>query len=171
MKFGLDSFKVVVQMGQKSKDDGSLPFSGSNQAVREGIKGYLDNVSNRVSPNFELNEKIIQKLSNEGHLIGIDKDENAISLCKKRLNSSRFTKISLFNDSFVNAKTLLARIGVKEVNGFLLDLGMSSMQLDSPIRGFSFSSKSSNEKSSEGLAYARVKVHSVSSSFPVRVKT
>ena len=87
-------------------------------------------------------EKIIQKLSNKGHLIGIDKDENAISLCKKRLNSSRFTKISLFNDSFVNAKTLLARIGVKEVNGFLLDLGMSSMQLDSPIRGFSFNSKS-----------------------------
>lgn len=87
-------------------------------------------------------EKIIQKLSNDGHLIGIDKDENAISLCKKRLNSSRFTKISLFNDSFVNAKTLLARIGVKEVNGFLLDLGMSSMQLDSPIRGFSFNSKS-----------------------------
>ena len=87
-------------------------------------------------------EKIIQKLSNEGHLIGIDKDENAISLCKKRLNSSRFTKISLFNDSFVNAKKLLARIGVKEVNGFLLDLGMSSMQLDSPIRGFSFNSKS-----------------------------
>ena len=65
MKFGLDSFKVVVQMGQKSKDDGSLPFSGSNQAVREGIKGYLDNVSNRVSPNFELNEKIIQKLPKE----------------------------------------------------------------------------------------------------------
>ena len=31
-------------------------------------------------------EKIIQKLSNEGHLVGIDKDENAISLCKKRLN-------------------------------------------------------------------------------------
>ena len=87
-------------------------------------------------------EKIIQKLSNEGHLIGIDKDENAISLCKKRLNSSRFTKISLFNDTFVNAKTLLAKIGVKEVNGFLLDLGMSSMQLDSPIRGFSFNSKS-----------------------------
>jgi len=87
-------------------------------------------------------EKIIQKLSNKGHLIGIDKDENAISLCKKRLNSSRFTKISLFNDTFVNAKTLLAKIGVKEVNGFLLDLGMSSMQLDSPIRGFSFNSKS-----------------------------
>ncbi|MAV70516.1 MAG: hypothetical protein CMG04_07230 [Candidatus Marinimicrobia bacterium] len=87
-------------------------------------------------------EKIIQKLSTEGHLIGIDKDENAISLCKKRLNSSRFTKISLFNDSFVNAKTLFEKIGVKKVNGFLLDLGMSSMQLDSPIRGFSFNSKS-----------------------------
>ena len=87
-------------------------------------------------------EKIIQKLSTEGHLIGIDKDENAISLCKKRLNSSRFTKISLFNDTFVNAKTLFEKIGVKKVNGFLLDLGMSSMQLDSPIRGFSFNSKS-----------------------------
>ena len=51
-------------------------------------------------------EKIIQKLSGEGHLIGIDRDEKAISLCRKRLTSSRFTKISLFNDSFINAKTL-----------------------------------------------------------------
>tara|TARA_B100001250_G_scaffold94842_1_gene79181 strand:+ start:270 stop:1160 length:891 start_codon:yes stop_codon:yes gene_type:complete len=87
-------------------------------------------------------EKIIQKLSGEGHLIGIDRDEKAISLCRKRLTSSRFTKISLFNDSFINAKTLFEGIGIKQVNGLLLDLGMSSMQLDSPTRGFSFNSKS-----------------------------
>ncbi len=87
-------------------------------------------------------EKIIQKLSGEGHLIGIDRDEKAISLCKSRLSSSRITKVSLFNDSFINAKKLFKEIGIGQVNGLLLDLGMSSMQLDSPTRGFSFNSKS-----------------------------
>ena len=65
MKFGLDSFKVVVQMGSQKSKNGTLPFSGSNQVAREGIKGYLDNVSNGISPNFELDEKIIQKLPKE----------------------------------------------------------------------------------------------------------
>ncbi len=87
-------------------------------------------------------EKIIQKLSSEGHLVGIDRDEKAISLCRDRLKSSRSARISLFNDSFINAKNLLKGIGVEQVNGLLLDLGMSSMQLDSPTRGFSFNSKS-----------------------------
>ena len=65
MKFGLDSFKVVVQMGSQKSKNGTLPFSGSNQVAREGIRGYLDNVSNGISPNFELDEKIIQKLPKE----------------------------------------------------------------------------------------------------------
>ena len=51
-------------------------------------------------------EKIIQNLSNKGQLIGIDRDANAISLCKKRFSSSKNAKISLFNDSYVNAKIL-----------------------------------------------------------------
>lgn len=88
-------------------------------------------------------EKIIQNLSNEGQLIGIDRDENAISLCKERFKSSKNANISLFNDSYVNAKRLFQGIGIKQVNGFIFDLGMSSLQLDSPTRGFSFSSKSS----------------------------
>ena len=88
-------------------------------------------------------EKILENLSSEGRFIGIDRDEQAISLCKKRLSSFQNKNISLFNSSFINASSLLKKIGLSQMDGFLLDLGLSSMQLDSHNRGFSFNSNSS----------------------------
>ena len=81
---------------------------------------------------------ILEHLSSKGHLIGTDRDEDALSYCNKRL-SGFSTPISLFNDSYHNFSSILDGLEIDTVNGFLLDLGLSSLQLDSPERGFSYS--------------------------------
>ncbi len=80
---------------------------------------------------------ILNRLSKKGHFIGIDRDAEALSLCTKRL-SSHPTPFSLFHDSFHNINAILDGMGISQVNGILLDLGLSSLQLDSPLRGFTY---------------------------------
>ena len=58
-------------------------------------------------------------------------------MCTKRL-SSHPTPFSLFHDSFHNLNAILDGMGISQVNGILLDLGLSSLQLDSPLRGFTY---------------------------------
>ena len=80
---------------------------------------------------------ILNRLSKKGHFIGIDRDAEALSLCTKRL-SSYPTHLSLLHDSFHNLHAILDGMGIGQVNGILLDLGLSSLQLDSPLRGFTY---------------------------------
>ena len=84
---------------------------------------------------------ILNKLSSEGFLISIDLDQNAIELCKNRIDekSSRF---HIEKNSYSNLPNILEDLGVDKVNGILLDLGLSSMQLASNDRGFSFTKDS-----------------------------
>ena len=80
---------------------------------------------------------ILNRLSKKGHFIGIDRDAEALALCTKRL-SSHPTPFSLFQDSFHNLNAILDGMGISQVNGILLDLGLSSLQLNSPLRGFTY---------------------------------
>ena len=80
---------------------------------------------------------ILNHLSPKGHLIGTDRDAEALDHCKQRLSGFP-TPVSLFHDSYHNFNAILDGLGIDQVNGFLLDLGLSSLQMDSPERGFSF---------------------------------
>lgn len=79
-----------------------------------------------------------KQLSEKGVLICLDRDPDAVRLSKKRLN---FLGNSVFviKANYVDLDIVLNDLGFKEVNGVLLDLGMSSYQLESSGRGFSFS--------------------------------
>ncbi|MBH09288.1 MAG: hypothetical protein CMG74_02860 [Candidatus Marinimicrobia bacterium] len=84
---------------------------------------------------------ISKKLSNQGLYIGVDRDEKALSHCKQRFSSSAIS-ISFHHSSYHKINSIIKPIGLQEVNGFLLDLGYSSMQLDSHQRGFSYQNDS-----------------------------
>jgi 16S rRNA (cytosine1402-N4)-methyltransferase len=71
--------------------------------------------------------------------IGIDQDENAIKLAKGNIKKSEGSgSFDLVHDNFKNIKDILEEIKIKNVDGILVDLGVSSMQLDQAERGFSF---------------------------------
>lgn len=82
--------------------------------------------------------EILKKLSSKGKLIGFDQDSFAIEKSRQRLSqiSDNFV---LINDNFVNFKVYLDKMNISFVDGFLLDLGVSSVQLDFAHRGFSYS--------------------------------
>lgn len=69
--------------------------------------------------------------------IGIDQDPEALELAKKKLTPWE-EKVALFKGNFSNLQNYLQVLHIEEVDGILIDIGVSSMQLDHPDRGFSF---------------------------------
>ena len=82
-------------------------------------------------------EGILTKLSDNGSLISIDQDQEAINFAGERLAKYR-DKHQIFKDNFVNLDTVIYMAGFDKVNGILMDIGVSSKQLDDPDRGFSY---------------------------------
>lgn len=81
--------------------------------------------------------QVASRLSEKGRLIGIDQDADAIAAAGERLKEFG-EKITIIRSNYANMKEELHRIGVEKVDGIVLDLGVSSFQLDTPERGFTY---------------------------------
>jgi 16S rRNA (cytosine1402-N4)-methyltransferase len=80
--------------------------------------------------------EIAKRLEN-GRLIGIDQDEAAISAAGERLSEFK-DKVTIIRSNYSEIKKVLRNLSIENVDGILLDLGVSSYQLDTPERGFSY---------------------------------
>ena len=81
--------------------------------------------------------EIASRLTEGGRLIGIDQDEEAIRAAGKRL-ASFSDRTSIIHSNYANMRQVLLELGISKVNGILLDLGVSSYQLDNAQRGFTY---------------------------------
>jgi len=81
--------------------------------------------------------EVAKRLKNGGHLIGIDQDADAISAATEYLGPY-LDRVTIVRDNYINIRTVLQDLDIPEVNGIYLDLGVSSYQLDTPQRGFSY---------------------------------
>ena len=79
---------------------------------------------------------ILKGLNNTGRLIGIDRDSDALYHTSERLKE--YSNVTYVKDNHENIKNILLNLGIDKVDGILLDLGVSSYQLDEPARGFSY---------------------------------
>lgn len=82
-------------------------------------------------------EAILNKISPTGVLVGIDRDKEAIDVARVRL-AAFSQQIKIFNVDFGNLSEILKELQISTVDGALFDLGVSSAQLDNPLRGFSY---------------------------------
>ncbi len=81
--------------------------------------------------------EIVKRLDGGGRLIAVDQDPSAIAASKNRL-AAYLDRIDFVQDNFVNIRASLDRLGAERIDGAVIDLGVSSYQLDTPERGFSY---------------------------------
>lgn len=80
--------------------------------------------------------KILEQLSDKGLLIGIDRDEEALAVTKEKLK--QYKNVKLVHGNHDNIREILDELNIEKVDGILMDLGVSSYQLDEKNRGFSY---------------------------------
>ena len=80
--------------------------------------------------------KIVEKLSKNGRLVGIDRDTEALKAAKEKLKD--YSNVTYVHGNHDDIKSVLQDLNIEEVDGILLDLGVSSYQLDEKARGFSY---------------------------------
>lgn len=81
--------------------------------------------------------RICEKLGSGGRLIGIDQDEDAIRAAGERLSPYK-DRVTIVRDNYRNTGKVLSSLGISKADGILLDIGVSSYQLDTASRGFTY---------------------------------
>ena len=117
-----------------------MEFKHKSVLLQECIEGlnikengiYVDGTLGGAGHSSE----ILKRLSSEGKLIGIDRDEEALKAAKERLKE--YKNVVYLHGNHDDIKELLESIQIDKVDGILLDLGVSSYQLDERARGFSY---------------------------------
>ena len=117
-----------------------MEFKHKSVLLNECIEGlnikedgiYLDGTMGGAGHSKE----IVKRLSNKGLLIGVDRDMEAICVAKERL--AEFPNVEFVHDNHDNIKEILENLEIDKIDGILLDLGVSSYQLDERNRGFSY---------------------------------
>jgi len=82
--------------------------------------------------------EILKKITKKGFLIGLDLDPYALDKAKEKLLKEKNKNFSLHHSSYKEFPKVLSELGIEKVDGFLFDLGISSHQIDSEHRGFSY---------------------------------
>ncbi|MCX7780028.1 MAG: 16S rRNA (cytosine(1402)-N(4))-methyltransferase RsmH [Negativicutes bacterium] len=118
-----------------------MDFQHTSVLLHESVD-YLVTANNGVYVDCTLggaghSAAIAGRLSSEGWLIGLDQDPVAIAAATERLAGQQ-CRISIVRSNFSGLGSVLAKLGVELVDGVLFDLGVSSYQLDTPDRGFSY---------------------------------
>lgn len=80
--------------------------------------------------------EIIARLSGKGRLIGLDRDPDAVQTARERL--AQYSNVTVVQSNYSDIRSVLYSLGVDKVSGILMDLGVSSHQLDEGSRGFSY---------------------------------
>lgn len=119
---------------------GEVEFSHRSVLLDECIEGldirndgiYVDGTAGGGGHSFEIAKRL-----DGGRLIAIDQDEVAIAAASKRLECYG-ERVSVVRSNFFELARVCDELGIREIDGLLLDLGVSSYQLDTPERGFSY---------------------------------
>lgn len=118
-----------------------MEFHHTSVLLKETIEGlkikpagiYVDGTLGGGGHSYE----IAARLSERGRLIGIDQDEAAIAAAGDRLSGFK-DKVTIVRGNYRNTKSILDQLAVYNIDGMILDLGVSSYQLDTVERGFSY---------------------------------
>ena len=118
-----------------------MEFKHKSVLLEETIEGlaikpngiYVDGTLGGGGHSYE----ICKRLSAGGRLIGIDQDEDAIAAAGKRLEEFA-DRVTIVRSNYCNIQQVLNNLGIDKVDGIVLDLGVSSYQLDTEERGFSY---------------------------------
>lgn len=118
-----------------------MAFSHKSVLLNETIEGlkikpdgvYVDGTLGGGGHSFE----IAARLNEKGRLVGIDQDEAAIEAAGNRL-SEFGSRVTIVRSNYRNTKSVLSSLGITGIDGMMLDLGVSSYQLDTEERGFSY---------------------------------